>query len=226
MTPLSPRKAALICLDKAGLAQQLFSKPQYVNLLQYVLLLLLYQSCLSSARLDQTLKQDSDVACLSVQDVLNTEVVLQVRPCLLGEIKGQVGDVCDQCPDGQYSLDQSDQACTPCPVHAICQNGSMTLIPEEGFWHSAANSTLMHSCPNPQACRCALAHLGFRVGVSKPVQLAQSLLHITAPAAANTMSLLNIFERQMSLWQKTKTLCNCVSGYQKLHGEVCGVWFL
>lgn len=27
------------------------------------------------------------------------------------------------------------------------------VVPQQGSWHSAANSSFMNGCPNPQACR-------------------------------------------------------------------------
>jgi hypothetical protein len=97
--------------------------------------------------------QGASHAASVIQDLPPALIFLQIRPCLHGEIVGQQGDVCDQCPDGQYSLDQADQACSPCPDSAMCPNGTTSFIPAEGFWHSAANATLMHRCPNSNACR-------------------------------------------------------------------------
>ncbi len=42
--------------------------------------------------------------------------------------------------------------CLPCPENAECYGGA-TLVPMAGTWHSAANSTFMNGCPNPEACR-------------------------------------------------------------------------
>ncbi|PNH03448.1 hypothetical protein TSOC_010487 [Tetrabaena socialis] len=41
--------------------------------------------------------------------------------------------------------------CLACPADAVCP-GSTLVVPKIGFWHSAANSPLIHRCPQPQAC--------------------------------------------------------------------------
>ncbi|KAG2445388.1 hypothetical protein HXX76_000010 [Chlamydomonas incerta] len=43
-------------------------------------------------------------------------------------------------------------ACYSCPQNADCPGGAL-LLPTPGAWHSAANSTFVSSCPNPEACR-------------------------------------------------------------------------
>jgi len=35
--------------------------------------------------------------------------------------------------------------------------GGATLVPQLGYWQSAANSTDLHPCPRRAACRCDLA---------------------------------------------------------------------
>ena len=40
----------------------------------------------------------------------------------------------------------------PCPAYATCHGGA-TLVPLEGFWHSAAVSDTLVACPNPDACQ-------------------------------------------------------------------------
>ncbi len=42
-------------------------------------------------------------------------------------------------------------ACRACPAHASCPGGAI-VVPWPGYWHSAANSMLVHRCPYPQAC--------------------------------------------------------------------------
>ncbi|KAG2424440.1 hypothetical protein HXX76_014493 [Chlamydomonas incerta] len=42
--------------------------------------------------------------------------------------------------------------CRNCPDNTICPGGAM-MVPQPGYWHSAANSTAVHRCPKPQACR-------------------------------------------------------------------------
>ncbi|GLC55873.1 hypothetical protein PLESTB_001038400 [Pleodorina starrii] len=49
------------------------------------------------------------------------------------------------------TLKASDDSCKTCPSNALCLGGAV-IVPEQGYWHSAANSTQIHSCPNPSAC--------------------------------------------------------------------------
>ncbi len=41
--------------------------------------------------------------------------------------------------------------CRNCPAGAQCPGGAV-LVPQPGWWHSAANSTAIHRCPFPAAC--------------------------------------------------------------------------
>ena len=41
--------------------------------------------------------------------------------------------------------------CYNCPPNAVCPGGPL-LLPRPGFWHSAANSSAMQRCPQPDAC--------------------------------------------------------------------------
>ena len=76
-----------------------------------------------------------------------------MRGCEAGEVRGPNGDVCDQCPSSQYSFNTSEGICdSPCPENADCPGGSV-VTPQLGYWASAANSTLLHICPNQDACR-------------------------------------------------------------------------
>lgn len=42
--------------------------------------------------------------------------------------------------------------CEVCPDNAECSGGAV-VVPEAGFWHSSPNSTVMHACITPKACR-------------------------------------------------------------------------
>lgn len=78
--------------------------------------------------------------------------IVQVRACQPGEVSGSGNETCELCPITQYSFDPFSGVCsTPCPLHANCSGGS-ALVPVPGYYHSAPNSTIMHSCPNPAAC--------------------------------------------------------------------------
>ncbi|GIL61099.1 hypothetical protein Vafri_15500, partial [Volvox africanus] len=90
---------------------------------------------------------------------------ITVPPCSIGEVPRDDGYVCQKCDQRSFSLWQDtedlldcrypnlkDITCYPCPDGAECLGGAV-LVPRQGFWHSAANSTFMNACPNPQACR-------------------------------------------------------------------------
>ncbi|EFJ43308.1 hypothetical protein VOLCADRAFT_96559 [Volvox carteri f. nagariensis] len=49
------------------------------------------------------------------------------------------------------TLYAQDSACRICPINAVCLGGAV-IVPTPGYWHSAANSTKIHTCPNPSAC--------------------------------------------------------------------------
>ena len=93
-------------------------------------------------------------SCVCVQQGVQEECIpVQVRACRPGEVVGSQGNVCDPCPAGQYSFDTTSSACNDsCPLNAKCSMGAQ-LVPSEGFWHSAANATLIHACPNQAACK-------------------------------------------------------------------------
>ena len=47
--------------------------------------------------------------------------------------------------------------CRPRPRNAQCMRlaGGARVVPQDGYWHSAANSTELHVCPRRGACKCA-----------------------------------------------------------------------
>ncbi|KAG2501455.1 hypothetical protein HYH03_001235 [Edaphochlamys debaryana] len=47
--------------------------------------------------------------------------------------------------------EQSASICNNCPEGAYCPGGA-AVVPLPGYWHSAANSTQMHLCPQSSAC--------------------------------------------------------------------------
>lgn len=78
-----------------------------------------------------------------------TQVI--VRECMRGEVQASP-QMCMLCPAATYSLDPANQTCdSPCPDDAECRGGAV-LVPELGYWHSAANSAYMAQCPNAAAC--------------------------------------------------------------------------
>ena len=70
---------------------------------------------------------------------------------------------CKQCPNGEYSLDQTDIYCHKCPDNAYCDfNGSfINVLP--GYWRSDYFSTVITECLIPEACSgnsCRNGHEG------------------------------------------------------------------
>ncbi|GIL48625.1 hypothetical protein Vafri_5094 [Volvox africanus] len=49
------------------------------------------------------------------------------------------------------TLSGQDAQCQLCPSNAVCLSGAV-IVPVPGYWHSAANSTQLHACPNSAAC--------------------------------------------------------------------------
>jgi len=71
---------------------------------------------------------------------------------LLGFIFDPSNNECTQCPNGEYSLDQSDTYCHECPDNAECDvNGSyINVMP--GYWRSDYFSTDILACIISDAC--------------------------------------------------------------------------
>jgi hypothetical protein len=67
---------------------------------------------------------------------------LTVRPCVRGEVTPS-HDSCLACPDGYFSLNPADAVCSVCVPGAECPGGSLVL-PQPGFWMSAADSNQVH----------------------------------------------------------------------------------
>eukprot|EP00877_Chromochloris_zofingiensis_P010910 jgi/Chrzof1/6072/Cz17g07200.t1 len=74
-----------------------------------------------------------------------------VRSCLPGEIVF-AGDTCEPCAAGTYSFDPTAVMCETCPLNAQCP-GRTSIMPQEGYWHSTADSAQVHRCPNSDACK-------------------------------------------------------------------------
>ena len=70
---------------------------------------------------------------------------------MVGEVQNSVS-TCMLCPAATYSLLPTNTSCdAPCPANAECHGGAI-LVPDLGYWHSAAASTYMVQCPNSNAC--------------------------------------------------------------------------
>ena len=95
-------------------------------------------------------------ACTSPQQarsqmqVRQAVLVVDVRPCVTSEYQ-QTSAMCFECSASTYSFDSSNSSCDSCPANANCTAGA-NLFPQVQFWHSAADSDWMVSCPNGNAC--------------------------------------------------------------------------
>ena len=100
------------------------------------------------------IQHSADGICLQVPVYHRTVIV---RQCIMGEISprtnAHAGTICSTCLPSSYSFTPGGENCTsPCPGQATCHGGA-TLVPLEGFWHSAATSDAVVACPNPAACK-------------------------------------------------------------------------
>ncbi|KAG2484480.1 hypothetical protein HYH03_016713 [Edaphochlamys debaryana] len=106
--------------------------------------------------------------------VPDANVTVVIPPCRVGEVPSDDDAVCTPCSALTVSLWQDltplvplsgglgscvrgysegeVHTCQPCGMNAECPGGAV-MFPESGSWHSAANSTYMIQCPNPEACR-------------------------------------------------------------------------
>ncbi|KXZ42329.1 hypothetical protein GPECTOR_161g128 [Gonium pectorale] len=96
-------------------------------------------------------------------DVDPLSVRVTVPPCRVGQVPQDGGYLCDDCGPLTFSLWQDEEPlvgcaypsavdCQPCPLNAECPGGAV-LVPAQGAWHSAANSSNAILCPNGEACR-------------------------------------------------------------------------
>jgi hypothetical protein len=76
---------------------------------------------------------------------------MEVRSCVVGEVRGPGGDSCEQCVDDTWSRNPDNATCDVCVSHADC-NGS-SIAPDAGYWHSVPESVQVHACPNAEACK-------------------------------------------------------------------------
>ncbi|KAG2438083.1 hypothetical protein HXX76_005692 [Chlamydomonas incerta] len=125
---------------------------------------------MSAMRL-RALKGDNYSIQFKVEDSIFSGTVepltinVSVPACSIGEVPRDNGFLCQKCDPRSFSLWQdteplvnctypnlSDITCQPCPDGAECPGGAV-VVPMQGYWQSAANSTFMNACPNSQACR-------------------------------------------------------------------------
>ncbi|CAI2365451.1 unnamed protein product [Moneuplotes crassus] len=83
----------------------------------------------------------------------DTEILVDFRYCKPGE--WQVGDKCEVCDAGTYSLQWNSTSCTQCVENAVCFGGSQVNV-EPGYWRRLGNSTTIVECPYGKACKGGL----------------------------------------------------------------------
>lgn len=105
--------------------------------------------------------------------------LIQIRPCVRGEVSPVGLRECTRCPFGQFSWNVSDSVCHLCPVGAVCFGGDHVAALEI-FWRfndsagvcateSGLDGCALLECDDPSACRGI---------IESPVMFASELLLI------------------------------------------------
>ncbi|KAL4469077.1 hypothetical protein ABPG72_007756 [Tetrahymena utriculariae] len=85
------------------------------------------------------------------KEYVSYQIEVQFRNCRVGEIKVDFSNkiICEQCPDGKYSLYESDLSCKQCPSSAQqCIGSNIKLLP--GYWRLNNNTDEILQCSNNQ----------------------------------------------------------------------------
>jgi hypothetical protein len=89
-------------------------------------------------------------------------IVLQRRPCGVGEFDGGGGSACLCCPSFTYNFEPNVTSCQQCPANAQCRGD--VVSPVAGYWHSSQRSVQIHRCPIAKSCQqggaCLAGHTG------------------------------------------------------------------
>lgn len=93
-----------------------------------------------------TVESDIEVTSTTENQV---DVIIELRECEPGE--ATVGNICQKCEEGYYSLDPDDVECNACPDEAMCYGG-IEIVPRAGYWRSSKFSPKLWKCPNKAAC--------------------------------------------------------------------------
>jgi len=75
-----------------------------------------------------------------------------VSSCKLGQVPTST-EQCTFCTPGSYSFHPTINECKPCPQGGNCTAGGATLVPQQQYWHSDAQSDHIITCPNNNACQ-------------------------------------------------------------------------
>ncbi|KAL4462568.1 hypothetical protein ABPG74_000398 [Tetrahymena malaccensis] len=86
---------------------------------------------------------------------LQQNVTIEFTNCSIGEIQKNQGNsiLCNQCPDGKYSLSTEDIDCKQCPIGAISCISSVINL-KNGYWRENEESDQIAYCGyNPESCQ-------------------------------------------------------------------------
>lgn len=79
-------------------------------------------------------------------------IPVYLRNCVVGEIYEKIYQGCYECEYSKYSLNTSDEICSPCPDNSRCYGGKNISV-EPGFWRSSITSTNIVKCvPYADSC--------------------------------------------------------------------------
>mgnify|MGYP000906212855 FL=1 len=73
------------------------------------------------------------------------------RPCQKGETNDTKQHTCIKCETGTFSLNPSDQVCSPCPPNAYCPGGA-EIHPLPGYWRPSDTSPNIYECNRSESC--------------------------------------------------------------------------
>jgi hypothetical protein len=84
----------------------------------------------------------------SISNRGEVNVTVETRLCIIGE--EQVGNSCNPCRSGTYSLEPGN-ICADCPSEAYCY-GNFSIVPRKTYWRASIYSDMFYKCPNEDAC--------------------------------------------------------------------------
>ncbi|EAR99939.2 transmembrane protein, putative (macronuclear) [Tetrahymena thermophila SB210] len=99
--------------------------------------------------------QDSKQQVYIKQGKLEQEINVQFLGCSIGDVlmHQEKSIICEQCPDGKYSLNLNDTACQQCPDSAIKCIGSNIYL-KNGYWRENEQTDNIVYCDfNPNSCQ-------------------------------------------------------------------------
>ena len=85
---------------------------------------------------------------------IDTNIIVDMRDCLSGEVVDLEEKTCTLCPPNKYSFDSSETYCRKCPPGAECLGGD-TLSLRKGHWRSNTSTDHIYACNDSNGNRCA-----------------------------------------------------------------------